>query len=197
MVKSTFLYCLMILALSMGQVEACKRSHKHHHSKHKKTDMEQTAVSDRNRIQSIRNEYEDRMGTQVDIFHGEQAIEQYVHRKVNEYRQSKGLRQLEYIDAIADIAREHSENMARGVVPHGHDGFDQRFKDMQITVHARSAGENVAYNYGYDDPALVAVNGWIKSDGHRKNMEGDFTLTGVGVVVSEDGSYYFTHLFAK
>ena len=34
----------------------------------------------------------------------------------------------------------------------------------------RGFRENVAYNGGAEDPAKVAVDGWINSPGHRKNM---------------------------
>jgi uncharacterized protein YkwD len=43
---------------------------------------------------------------------------------------------------------------------------------------------------------MQAVDGWIKSDGHRKNMEGQFLiLTGTGLRNAK-GEYYFTQLLS-
>ena len=47
------------------------------------------------------------------------------------------------------------------------------------------------------DPARLAVNGWIKSPGHRANMLSDLNLCAVAGAVNKDGIYYFTQLFAK
>ncbi|HEY8392853.1 MAG TPA: CAP domain-containing protein [Capillibacterium sp.] len=58
----------------------------------------------------------------------------------------------------------------------------------------KSAAENVAYN-NYSDPAMAAVEGWSASEGHRRNIEGHFDLTGIGVFQNEQGYYYFTQLF--
>ncbi len=127
----------------------------------------------------------------------EQLLEQDVLVKVNEYRQSLDLPPLIHSDAVADMAREHSKNMADGSLPFGHDGFGDRFQQMHVIVNAMGGAENIAFNNGYEDPGLEAVNGWIESDGHRRNMEGDYTLTGIGIAVSDDGTYYFTQLFAK
>ena len=48
---------------------------------------------------------------------------------------------------------------------------------------------------GYQDPVSTAVDGWIKSDGHRQNMEGNYNLTGIGVAMNPQGEYYFTQIF--
>lgn len=45
-----------------------------------------------------------------------------------------------------------------------------------------SSLRNLAYNGGVSDTARVAVEGWIKSPGHRKNLEGAFDLCGIGTL---------------
>ena len=35
----------------------------------------------------------------------------------------------------------------------------------------------------------------LYSPGHRKNMEGQFNLTGIGCARGKDGVFYFTQLF--
>lgn len=53
------------------------------------------------------------------------------------------------------------------------------------------------YNQGYSEEATAAVQGWIKSTGHRQNMEGNFNLTGIGVATNAKGQYYFTQMFIR
>ena len=122
-------------------------------------------------------------------------IAKLTHQKVNEYRASLDLAPLKFDASIAKQAKIHSTNMAQQKVEFSHNGFQDRLKALEDTVSYRSAAENVAYAMGYQDPAETAVTGWIKSDGHRKNMEGDYNLTGVGVAVNPDGEYYFTQIF--
>ena len=64
----------------------------------------------------------------------------------------------------------HCVNMAEGRCPVGHDGFDDRYK--QVTFDIVSFAENVGYNYGHSDPVQTCVTGWINSPGHRKNLVG-------------------------
>ena len=123
------------------------------------------------------------------------AIEKAVYDQVNQYRASKGLPPLTVLAAISEQARIHSQNMASGQVPFSHQGFQQRVTALAIPYS--SAAENVAYNQGYSDAATVAVQGWIKSSGHRQNMEGNFDLTGIGVAINAQGQYYVTQLFIR
>lgn len=117
--------------------------------------------------------------------------------EINNVRQQHGLQPLKAWTQLSDCARGHSHNMANGKCPFGHDGFDQRANHMWGLASLSSFAENVAYNYNYDDPMAVAVDGWMKSQGHKKNILGDFDETGMGVVISNEGKVYFTQLFAK
>ncbi|MCY7383060.1 MAG: CAP domain-containing protein [Microcoleus sp. CAN_BIN18] len=122
-------------------------------------------------------------------------LEKAVNEQINQYRVSKKLPPLSVDPRISQIARIHSQNMASGKVKFSHDGFDGRAKS--ITVPYQSVAENVAYNLGYSDPVRNAVDGWIKSDGHRKNIESQFNLTGIGIAKNAKGEYYFTQLFVR
>lgn len=123
------------------------------------------------------------------------AIEKAVYNQVNQYRASKGLSPLTANTRMSEQARLHSQNMASGKVPFGHQDFQQRVTAVAIAYS--SAAENVAYNQGYSDPATQAVQGWIKSTGHRQNIEGNFNLTGIGVATNAQGQYYFTQMFIR
>ncbi|CAJ1353524.1 unnamed protein product [Effrenium voratum] len=56
---------------------------------------------------------------------------------------------------------------------------------------------NLAWNSGVADAARAAVEGWIKSPGHRKNLLGAFDLCGLGVAQASTGEFFFTQLFAR
>jgi uncharacterized protein YkwD len=127
-------------------------------------------------------------------------LEKAVNQQINQYRLSKKLPPLSINPRITQQARIHSENMASGKVKFSHDGFEGRAKAILSEGSAnaipyQSVAENVAYNMGYTDPVRNAVEGWIKSDGHRKNMEGQFNLTGIGIAKNAKGEYYFTQIF--
>jgi uncharacterized protein YkwD len=124
-------------------------------------------------------------------------LENKIYQQVNQYRQSRGLSPLLLNRVISQQARLHSQRMAAGLVPFSHQGFDERAQNIGLTVPYQSVGENVAVNQGYDDPVMIAVDGWIKSKGHRENMEGDFDSTGIGVTTDNQGKLYFTQIFLK
>jgi uncharacterized protein YkwD len=140
-----------------------------------------------------------RTPTSVEPTTQEEAMEDTVHALINEQRTGNGLAPLVHDEAIRAVARAHSQDMvARDffdhVNPDGLDPFDRLAMDF-ITYSA--AGENIAWNRGYSDPAAVAVEGWMNSSGHRANiLNGTYTHTGVGVARSEaDGAWYFTQVF--
>ena len=123
------------------------------------------------------------------------ALEQSVFNQINNYRASQGLPALTRNSAIENQARIHSQNMANGTVPFGHTGFSERVKAIGIPY--RAAGENVAYNQGYSDPATIAVQGWLKSPGHLANIKGNYEKTGIGVASNSRGAIYFTQIFLR
>ncbi|MGK7958124.1 MAG: CAP domain-containing protein [Crocosphaera sp.] len=123
------------------------------------------------------------------------ALEQEINRQVNQYRISKNLPPLQMNAEISYVARQHSRDMANKTATFSHDGFDNRATAVGKTIPYRSFAENLAYLKGYSNLADVAVKGWINSPGHRKNMEGKFNLTGVGIAKNSEGEYYFTQLF--
>lgn len=122
-------------------------------------------------------------------------LEDAVYEEVNQYRLERGLRPLQLDPRISEQARRHSENIARGEVEFSHEGFRYRARIIDRQIPYRRAAENLAFNQGFANPAERALIGWIDSPGHRRNMEGDFDLTGVGVAQSNNGAYYLTQIF--
>ena len=125
---------------------------------------------------------------------GMTALEQAVHDAVNDYRASVGLDALAPDATILAESRGHSEAMMSGAVPFSHDNFDARVAAIGEVIALQSAGENVAYLNGMPDPVSAAVQGWVDSDGHRENMEGNFNLTGLGAAESGN-EIYLTQIF--
>lgn len=125
------------------------------------------------------------------------TLEQSVYKQINQFRSSRKLPPLTLDSRISEQARLHSEAMASGRVPFGHNGFEDRVNALSKSIAYRAAGENVAYNQGYSSPDQQAVQGWLKSPGHFKNIVGNFDLTGIGIAKNAKGEYYFTQIFVK
>ncbi|GBE95334.1 CAP domain-containing protein [Nostoc cycadae] len=121
------------------------------------------------------------------------ALEKSVFEQINRYRSAKKLPKLTLNANISRQARIHSQNMAKGKVPFSHNGFEKRVTATSIRFN--SAGENVAVNQGYSNPASQAVIGWLDSPGHLKNIKGKYNLTGVGVATNQQGEVYLTQIF--
>jgi hypothetical protein len=114
----------------------------------------------------------------------------------NSFREKHKLKKLDWSKEIAQVSFEHSQNMGLKKVKFGHDGFDERSKKFPFD-HI-SSGENVAMNNtNENEVSVVAVNGWINSPGHRKNLLGNFDMCGIGVYKNENNEYYLCQMFAK
>lgn len=124
-----------------------------------------------------------------------QSLERAIYKKINAYRARQGLEPMRWDDRMAAQARNHSIAMARGKRDFGHSGFKQRVRATGLSF--TSAAENVGQNRGYEDPADEAVEGWLHSNGHRENIEGDYNVTGVGVARSRNGTFFFTQMFVS
>lgn len=128
----------------------------------------------------------------------QRAVEKQTFLLINQYRQHYGMPVLKWHDGIAKLARAHSRDMATGAVEFGHDGFDDRVDQMKLLVAGfEGAGENVLYTDNLNDIAERAVQMWLHSPHHLKNIRGDYNLSGIGVWQSPSGALYFTQLFLK
>lgn len=121
--------------------------------------------------------------------------EREVIQAVNAYRAKKGLPAIGYDERIARVARVHSANMAAHRVPFGHTAFAQRMSSLYgLFKNADGGSENVAYFPKSKSPAQVVAM-WLTSRGHRRNIEGNFQNSGVGIVHDSRGYVYYTHTF--
>jgi uncharacterized protein YkwD len=117
-----------------------------------------------------------------------------IYKYVNEDRQAKGLALLKMNELESSLATRHSRDMATGRVKFGHDGFNSRALTIQKALGSWEVGENVASG---QMTAREVVDGWLKSPGHKKNIEGNFTLTGIGYARDKKGDIYFTQIFSR
>ena len=152
-------------------------------------------------------------------------IEASVHYLINEQRAENGLASLGYDTALASIARTHSRDMARrnffahenpdGLSPS--DRADRAgyksFKDHG-TYTTNGIAENIlqtnlassvthingvptSYNWRTMDGLVEsAVDGWMNSPGHRKNiLNATYEKEGIGVVIGPENKVYMTENF--
>lgn len=118
-----------------------------------------------------------------------------IFRLVNAHRAGLGLKQLESNVTESSVAAAHSSNMALGKTAFGHDGFQQRIKSIAGRLgYISASGENVAYG---QMGAKEVVDTWLHSPEHKKNIEGDYSLTGIGVAKGKKGMIYFTEIFTR
>jgi uncharacterized protein YkwD len=125
--------------------------------------------------------------------------EQAILAAVNRLRADKGLSELKFSEAARETAREQSMTMAQHRYL-AHEDFLGRGLKQRLTsnpsLHFRAAGENIARNKGFSNPATEAVDGWVNSPGHLANMlDIRFSETGVGIAVDSEGTFYFTQIF--
>ena len=121
-----------------------------------------------------------------------QDLAKLVSDLVNDHRLSNYMPALRPSSELDAIARVHSENMAKGLVPLGHDGFQQRMDEAMRKVGGLRGAENVAMG-GADGQKIL--QGWLNSPGHRKNIDGNYNLSGMGIAQGKNGYWYFTQLF--
>lgn len=123
------------------------------------------------------------------------GMEKNILYYINEYRASIGLSPLQLISTANEQATKHSVEMANRSTPFGHDGFDARIDNITKKlgfVHA--SAENVAYG---KLTAKEVVDLWLNSPGHKKNIEGNYALTGIGVAKDENGLVFYTQIFLR
>lgn len=131
--------------------------------------------------------------TQVNAKYNYTADELEVLTLINNYRASKGLNTLQRIDYIATVAEGHDNYMiAVGQV--SHNNFADRHQALVTNLGAKTVSENIAYNYS--TPQSV-FNAWLASEGHRVNMEGNFTHFSIAIRANAEGKKYYTNLFMK
>lgn len=148
-------------------------------------------------------------------------VESLVIEEVNDVRANRSVAPVEGVEALSDPAREHSANMSDSfylghVEPDG-SSVEERYLDgcaslrdgrseMRYSENVASVWYKTVFNSsGTEGTTLLVteegvaealVAEWINSASHRRNMLGEnWTTTGVGVVVGENGAVFGTQAF--
>jgi uncharacterized protein YkwD len=153
------------------------------------------------------------------------TLENEIHQLINQQRQKHGLILLSFDVTLANIARKHSQDMLKRNFfshqnPEGKSPTD-RGKIVGFNCHknygsyyTEGIAENIFKSHLYNsityyngvpdyhwmsqnEIAQSAVNGWMNSSGHRKNiLTKTYDIEGIGVAVSlEIKEIYITQNF--
>lgn len=122
----------------------------------------------------------------------DRAMERQIFELTNIYRKKHDVDGVFSDYYLGEVARKHSEDMAReNYLSHESPvtgNFADRLKEAEI--EQRKAGENIASNYV---DAIEAVHGWLNSPAHREVLlDKDFTHLGTGAYSS-----YYTQNFVR
>lgn len=124
-------------------------------------------------------------------------IQNYAQRVldlVNIERRKAGVKPLVLSDELMRAAAVRSQEIIKVFSHTRPDGT--KFSSL-VSRHGRRIGENIAG--GYQTPEDV-VDGWMHSEGHRKNiLHPDFTELGVGYAYEENSQYkhYWVQIFRR
>jgi len=121
------------------------------------------------------------------------VIEIEILELINSHRINIGLNPLNNHNTIKAVAYTHTDYMVE-VDNVSHDNFFQRKNSLVENASATKVSENVAYAFS---SAESVVNAWLNSEGHRANIEGDFTDFDVSAEQNANGKWYFTNIFIK
>ena len=113
---------------------------------------------------------------------------------INNYRVSIGLNALERINYISHKSEEHAQYMiANNIV--NHNDFEARSSNIMKVLGAKIVTENIAFNF---NSAKGVFDAWLNSEGHKQNIEGNFTHFGISIRENPaNGKKYYTNIFIR
>ncbi len=121
------------------------------------------------------------------------SIEVEILELINNHRLGEGLSALKSMTIIKSTAHSHTDYMVDNQKV-SHDNFYARSNYLKDNASAKRVAENVAYGY---TNAESVVNAWIRSEGHKQTIEGDFTDFEISAEQDIDGRWYYTNIFIK
>ena len=124
----------------------------------------------------------------------ERSYELQILDLTNSVRQIRGLNSLQYSEKASISSRKHSIDMKNKdffnhINKENKTPFDRMKREGIIYM---SAGENIAAG---QTSAIFAHEAWMNSEGHRKNILGEYKNIGVGVVFGGSYKTYYTQNF--
>jgi uncharacterized protein YkwD len=122
------------------------------------------------------------------------TFESEILKQINKHRANLNLNLLTFNSTIQSFSHQHSNKIAQGIVPFGHNGFEERASQLIKLLQGTAISENVAM--GQCSPEEVVMS-WLKSEKHKKNIEGDYNLTGISIIKNAAQENIFTQIFIK
>ncbi len=120
-------------------------------------------------------------------------IEIEILELINQHRITVGLNVLGNNNLIKGQAYSHTDYMVN-INEVNHDNFYSRKNYLVNNANALKVSENVAYGFS---SASSVVNAWLNSEGHKENIEGDFTDFEISAELGANNKWYFTNIFIK
>ena len=151
-------------------------------------------------------------------------LELRIHELINQQRIKYGYSSLHFDTRLAEIARKHSEDMAKNIyfehvnlqglnpTDRGYQAGYSCYKDYGL-YYSNGIGENIVQNnlynsmnnygntivYNWNTPEEIAqstVNEWMNSSVHRHNiLTSKYDREGIGVAIAADDKVYITEDF--
>ncbi|MBW8244189.1 CAP domain-containing protein [Muricauda oceani] len=121
------------------------------------------------------------------------SMEEEILELVNQHRASIGMNTLEFDGIAYDYAIAHTKDMINKQAI-SHDDFDQRSSNLTVEAKANYVSEIVGRNFV---TAKGVVDAWLKSDSHRRAIEGDYIFSAVSAQADANGVFYFTQMFYR
>lgn len=126
-------------------------------------------------------------------------------QEVNSYRASNGKAAVQRHPGLDKLAQQHSEYLRahRGTFSLSgrnvsHIGFEGRALQARERYQMENMSENVAAATRVGSKGTdTLLQLWQGSKDHNKNMLDDWTYSGIGVAVDEDGTMFATQLFGN
>ena len=121
------------------------------------------------------------------------TIETEILELINNHRLSLGLNPLQEMSIVKSVAFSHTDYMVDNDEI-SHANFFSRSNYLKSNAGAKKVSENVAFGYS---SAESVVKAWIRSEAHKKNLEGDYTNFDVSAEKNAEGRWYYTNIFIK
>jgi uncharacterized protein YkwD len=143
-------------------------------------------------------------------------LEQRIHELINVKRKENDRAPLMWDEALSNLARAHSEDMAkRGYFKHVNPEGQTPMKRAEAAGYKLCAlmGENIYQNnlyssvitekkhttYDWNTPQKIAattIKGWMDSESHRQNiLNANYSGEGIGIAIAPDDKVYITQMF--
>jgi uncharacterized protein YkwD len=133
----------------------------------------------------------------------EPSLESRTLTAANGARRQAGLPALAVRKDLVAVARKHALDMAeRGYFSHyTPEGESPGARARDAGVAYAAYAENLARVKRSDRPDLLAVDGWLKSPTHRRNLLDErgtgYRYTGIGVARAPDGTVHIAQVFLR